>query len=196
MPGKFEVLARVPQRRLKTVVLPVLGFPISATRGRRSVAMSVWTARGRRALRTAERSRDDHRSRGACGISYAAASGMTRMPRASSRDNLDPGRAHLHDAGFARLADPEQVSGSQSQRIQQGTILTAELRGMQARDGAGAQLRQVVLRATSRSRGRGRPGRRRSRGAAEQLVSRRSSENLVEAIGLLQRRRRCPVRDP
>src|SRR5688572_24442547 len=36
VPGKFEVLARVPQRRLKTVVLPVLGLPIRATRGRRS----------------------------------------------------------------------------------------------------------------------------------------------------------------
>src|SRR5690606_15997194 len=33
VPGKFEVFARVPQRRLKTVVLPVLGLPTSATLG-------------------------------------------------------------------------------------------------------------------------------------------------------------------
>src|SRR5688572_30385162 len=31
VPGKFDVLARAPQRRLKSVVLPVLGFPSSAT---------------------------------------------------------------------------------------------------------------------------------------------------------------------
>src|SRR6187455_2843466 len=32
VPGKLDVLARAPQRRLKSVVLPVLGLPISATR--------------------------------------------------------------------------------------------------------------------------------------------------------------------
>src|SRR6185436_14327879 len=31
VPGKLDVLARAPQRRLKRVVLPVLGFPSSAT---------------------------------------------------------------------------------------------------------------------------------------------------------------------
>src|SRR5512145_1298236 len=32
VPGKFEVFARTPQRRLKIVVLPVFGLPTSATR--------------------------------------------------------------------------------------------------------------------------------------------------------------------
>jgi hypothetical protein len=31
VPGKLDVLARAPHRRLKSVVLPVLGFPSSAT---------------------------------------------------------------------------------------------------------------------------------------------------------------------
>src|SRR5687767_6175993 len=33
VPGKFEVLARAPQNTLKSVVLPVFGFPSRATRG-------------------------------------------------------------------------------------------------------------------------------------------------------------------
>jgi hypothetical protein len=32
VPGKFDVFARTPQRRLKMVVLPVLGLPTRAMR--------------------------------------------------------------------------------------------------------------------------------------------------------------------
>ena len=41
VPGKFEVLARAPHSALKSVVLPVFGLPISATRRTGTVAVDA-----------------------------------------------------------------------------------------------------------------------------------------------------------
>ena len=46
VPGKFEVLARAPQSALKSVVLPVFGLPISATRRMTPSAAGGATAAG------------------------------------------------------------------------------------------------------------------------------------------------------
>jgi len=80
VPGKFEVFARTPQRRLKSVVLPVFGLPSSAMHGARP-------RRGRSPLR-----RRHHEEL----LGQA-------MREADAR------RAHLHDAGVPGLADAQQA---------------------------------------------------------------------------------------
>src|SRR5687768_9479305 len=89
VPGKLEVLARAPQRRLKVVVLPVFGLPIRATRSScdRSRAATRGTATAATAILSPLGGRRDDVDLSRDG---------SRQPDASS--------PHLDDAGIAVLA--------------------------------------------------------------------------------------------
>src|SRR5688500_9877517 len=103
VPGKLDVLARAPHRRLKIVVLPVLGFPIRTTRG----SVSADSTPGERG---------------------AAAVAGTSGPLGLDRDHVDlvghragqadPRGPDLDDAGLTVLADAELAGAGQAERTQ------------------------------------------------------------------------------
>src|SRR5918993_3990198 len=101
VPGKLEVLARAPHRRLNSVVLPVLGLPISATRATSPATGTAPLARVAANAISALVGGDDE----------DAVGDLAREP--------DAGRAHLHDTGFACLAQGQLALAGQAQRAQE-----------------------------------------------------------------------------
>jgi hypothetical protein len=169
VPGKFEVLARVPQRRLKTVVLPVFGLPISATRGRRLRPPSG-PAEAAGACEAAAGADEAAGAGGADGVveivrsRSSAAGSMAAMwtcacptvnvwlgGRLGNHENTagqlarqaDARLTNLDDAGLARLADAEQAAIGEPESPQQRAILDREVRRMHASHGPGAKLGQT-----------------------------------------------------
>src|SRR5687768_12707442 len=80
VPGKFDVFARAPQRRLKMVVLPVFGFPIRTMRGEAEVE-----SRGTGEV-------EPFCSCGCAGRLVATAGAATSDPLVPDRDHEDPVR--------------------------------------------------------------------------------------------------------
>src|SRR5580765_959710 len=95
VPGKFEVLARAPQSRLKSVVLPVFGLPTSRARSRTGVGCPATAGAVSRAGTGAIRALGGRRIRN-----------HENPGRDGARD-ADARAANLQDAGLAGLAQAE-----------------------------------------------------------------------------------------
>src|SRR5688572_2391810 len=123
VPGKLDVFARAPQSTLKSVVLPVFGFPRSAMRP---------------PVRAAARSGDGEVA-GIGGIEAGAIHSETvaghddqNLARHGARD-ADPRIPHLDDERFTALAHPQDRIVSQAERAQPGAGIRIERRLMQPR---------------------------------------------------------------
>ena len=102
VPGKFDVFARTPQRRLNSVVLPVLGLPIRTTRASLTKPSGVAGV----ACVTVATS-----GAGGIGLDEDAVGHRARQP--------DARRSHLHDARVAGLAEREPTRSRDAERAQQ-----------------------------------------------------------------------------
>ena len=148
-PGKLDVLARVPQSRLKSVVLPVLGLPMSAMRavsGRRVAHRPA----PRDGLRVAVRGRarpSTPRSR--------ARPGCRRPPTRDRPIRVD---CTCTMQGSPDLADAQHAAVGQAERTEQRAVLRGQVGRVQPRDIAGDHLGETApaTAAAAATRGLGR----------------------------------------
>ena len=126
-PGKLAVLARRPQSRLNSVVLPVLGFPISAKQpgsGCRAAPAPDDDATGS--------TLGGGRTVIASAMTASSSSGrLNQNARGKRFRNAQPRRTHLQNARLPDLAQADLAPIREAHRAEHLTISRAKVRMVQ-----------------------------------------------------------------